>query len=361
MKNKLIFLISGIGVILAFVSAYIYSIEHKALPPAFSPASNPFGKGIYAEGIVESYQTNGKNINIYPEVSGTVRQILVAEGQAVQRGAPLFVIDDTVQRATVEQQKSQAEAALALLNELKAQPRKENLKISIAQVELAKANLKNALDSLDKQQKSYELDPKSVSKDVLDSAINAAKVAQANLDVAVKQYDLTKAGAWIYDIKNQEKQYEALIKAYTASSALLDKYTIKAPDDGVILSVDAAVGGYVSPQGIYDSYTQGFDPSVVMGGPQGKLGLRCYIDEILVHQLPSIPKMHARMFIRGTDINIPLEYVRVQPYVSPKIELSDQRLERVDVRVLPVIFKFDKPKDINLYPGQLVDVYIEAK
>src|SRR5208282_4371619 len=264
MKNKLIFLISGIGVILAFVSAYIYSIEHKALPPAFSPASNPFGKGIYAEGIVESYQTNGKNINIYPEVSGTVRQILVAEGQAVQRGAPLFVIDDTVQRATVEQQKSQAEAALALLNELKAQPRKENLKISIAQVELAKANLKNALDSLDKQQKSYELDPKSVSKDVLDSAINAAKVAQANLDVAVKQYDLTKAGAWIYDIKNQEKQYEALIKAYTASSALLDKYTIKAPDDGVILSVDAAVGGYVSPQGIYDSYTQGFDPSVVM-------------------------------------------------------------------------------------------------
>ncbi len=163
------------------------------------------------------------------------------------------------------------------------------------------------------------------------------------------------------NVELSDDQYEALLKAFNASSALLDKYTVKAPDDGVILSVNAAVGGYMSSQGIYDSYTQGFDPSVVMGGPQDKLGLRCYIDEILVHQMPSIPQIHARMFIRGTNVNIPLEYVRIQPYVSPKIELSDQRLERVDVRVLPVIFKFDKPKDLNLYPGQLVDVYIEAK
>jgi HlyD family secretion protein len=53
-----------------------------------------------------------------------------------------------------------------------------------------------------------------------------------------------------------------------------------------------------------------------------------------------------------------LEFVRVQPYVSPKIELSDQRQERVDVRVLPVIFKIAKTSNANLYPGELVDVYI---
>ena len=64
------------------------------------------------------------------------------------------------------------------------------------------------------------------------------------------------------------------------------------------------------------------------------------------------------MFIRGTNISIPLEFVRIQPYVSPKIELSDERLERVDVRVLPVIFRFPRPKDVPVYPGQLVDVYV---
>jgi HlyD family secretion protein len=53
-----------------------------------------------------------------------------------------------------------------------------------------------------------------------------------------------------------------------------------------------------------------------------------------------------------------MQFVRVQPFVSPKIELADQRQERVDVRVLPVIFTIAKPANINLFPGELVDVYI---
>jgi HlyD family secretion protein len=69
-------------------------------------------------------------------------------------------------------------------------------------------------------------------------------------------------------------------------------------------------------------------------------------------------KIKAQMAIRGSSLRVPLDYVRVQPFVSPKIELSDQRQERVDVRVLPIIFKVEKPKGVNLYPGELVDVYI---
>jgi HlyD family secretion protein len=71
--------------------------------------------------------------------------------------------------------------------------------------------------------------------------------------------------------------------------------------------------------------------------------------------------MNAQMFIRGTDIHVPLTFTRIQPYVSPKIELSDERQERVDLRVLPVIFRFASPKSLNLYPGQLVDVYVSEK
>ncbi len=63
---------------------------------------------------------------------------------------------------------------------------------------------------------------------------------------------------------------------------------------------------------------------------------------------------------RGVDRRIALEFVRLQPYVTPKIELSDQRQERVDLRVLPVLFRFKKPADLAVYPGQLVDVYIDA-
>ncbi len=306
MRNKLIFILAFVGVLIGLVSAYIFGIEKKTQPPAFTPASNPYSKGIYASGIIESYQTSGANINIYPEVPGTVRHINVSEGAIVKKGAPLVQIDDTVQRATVEQQK--------------------------AQVELAEASLKNTRDQFDKLKKSHEMEPLSVSQNDLDNAENAANVARANARVALKQYELAQT--------------------------LLSKYSIKAPADGIILSINTAVGSYISAQGSYDTYAQAFTPVLVMGSSHPYIGVRCYIDEILVHRLPQASLIKATMSIPGTDVKIPLEYVRIQPYVSPKIELSNQRTERVDVRVLPVIFRCPKPKDISLYPGQLVDVYI---
>ena len=353
--------IAAAGIIVGLASAYLSGQEKKPQPPVFDPAPNPYVKGIYSNGVIESYQATGENINLYPEVAGVVTQILVAEGQTVKQGDPLLKMDDSVQRATVEQQRSQSEAALALLEELKAQPRKEVLEVSKAQLEYARANLKTAETQLEKLQNSYDMNPKSVSKDALDNATNAAKVAKANLEVAFRNYNLTKAGAWSYDIQNQERQYIALSNAYQAGSALLAKYIIKAPADGIVLSIKAAVGSYISPQGVYGTYTEGLNPIISMGNPEDELAVRCYVDEILVHRLPDASRMRAQMFIRGTNIRIPLEYVRVQPYVSPKIQLSNQRTERVDVRVLPVLFRFQKPKDIQVYPGQLVDVYIGEK
>jgi HlyD family secretion protein len=361
MRNKIIFVMVIVGVLGALFSAYVYAVPNKPQAPVFTPAADPYAQGIFANGIIESSQSNGENTNIYPEVPGSIVRILVTEGQPVTQGMPLVEIDDSVQRATAEQQRSQAEAAQAMLAELRAQPRKENLEVARAQVELAQASLKTAQDTLDKQQSSYKLDPESVSKDALDNAINAQKVAKANLEVVTRQYELTKAGAWVFDVKNQEKQVEALGKAYAASSALLAKYTIKAPSDGIVMSINATVGTYVSSQGAYDTYTQGFDPIVVMSTSKGVLDVRCYIDEILIPRLPPPDKLKAQMAIRGTTTKIPLEFVRLQPYVSPKIELSNQRQEKVDLRVLPAIFRFQPPPGVQVYPGEMVDVYIGEK
>ena len=320
MRNKFLFALAVVGMLAGLISAYFFGIQHKPQPPAFKPASNPFEKGIYANGIIESYQESGSNINLYPEVAGPVVRIMVSEGQQVKAGTPLFMIDNDVQRATVEQQKAQADSALA-------------------QIKLASASLRNLQDQYDKQQASYDLDPKSVSRDALDTARNSVEVGKANLEVA-------------------QKQYQALLKGYRASKVLLSKYVVYAPSNGKILSINAAVGSYLSPQGTYDTYTGGSDPAMVMGNMHRYVGIRCCVDEILIHRLPEPAKMRARMFIRGTDVNLPLQYVRAQPYVSPKIELSNQRTERVDVRVLPLVFRFEKPDHVALYPGQLVDVYI---
>ena len=357
-RNKIIFTLSILGVLAAVVAAYFFGKERKAQPPVFKPVSNPYDSAIYANGIIESEQSSGENINIFPEVAGPITQVLVREGQQVTAGTPLFSIDDSVQRATTEQLKSQAEAALALLDELKAEPRPETLAIAVSQVGLAESNQKAARDQYDKDRASYDSDPKSISKIVLDTAEDAVHQAAAALDVARRQYDLTKAGAWSYDITNQAKQYAALQQAYLSANALLVKFSVKAPTNGVVLAINAALGSYESSQGAYNPTTELFDPLVVMGGTQDHLEVRCYVDEILISQLPSSWHIRAEMSLRGSYTNkVPLEFVRVQPYVSPKIELSNERQEQVDLRVLPVIFRFEK-KDVPVYPGQLVDVYI---
>jgi HlyD family secretion protein len=359
-RNKIIIGLSIIGIVAGLVAAYYFGLERKAQPPVFKPVSSPYESAIYANGIIESDQPSGSNINIYPEISGPVIQVLVHEGQLVSAGTPLLAIDDSVQKAITAELGLQAEASLALLNELKAQPRKETLAIAEAQVGLAEANLKVARNQYEKRRASFDIDPKSISKDVLDTADDAVTQATAGLDVARKQFELTKAGAWNYDLVSQQKQYDALKQAYQAANALLQKYSVKAQVNGVILALNTTVGSTISPQGAYNAYTQGFDPLLVMSAPQDYLAVRCYIDEILVSRLPSTWHIRAEMSVRGTDIKVPLEFVRVQPYVSPKIELSNQRQEKVDLRVLPVIFRFPK-QDAPVYPGQLVDVYIGQK
>jgi HlyD family secretion protein len=360
LRTTIIFGLAIIGIIAAVVSAYYFGIERKAQPPAFAPVSSPYASAIYANGIIESDQPSGSNINIYPEIAGPITKVFVHEGQSVTAGMPLLAIDDSVQKAVTEQLRLQAESSLALLDELKAQPRPETLAIAAAQVTVAEANLKNARAQYDKRRASFELEPKSLSKDVLDTAEDAANEAAAALDLARRQYDLTKAGTWSYDLAAQEKLYAAQQQAFNAANALLQKYTVKAPVDGVVLALNAAVGSYVSSQGSFNAYTQGLEQLVVMGGPQDYLAVRCYVDEILVTRLPSSWHINAQLSVRGTDIKLPLEFVRVQPYVSPKIELSNQREEKVDLRVLPVIFRFQK-KDAPVYPGQLVDVFIGQK
>ncbi len=360
-KINLLFTIAAIGIFVGFVSAYFYSAKAKPKPP-FSVNSNPYSNGIYASGIIESFQEYGSNINIYPEVAGKVVKITVSEGQRVKRGTPILFIDDTIQKAIVAKDSAQVRASYTLLEELKARPRKEDLDVAIAQLLNAQATLKNARDQLDKIRRAHSLNPHSISKNTLDNAINAELIAKSNLQIAQKQHDLVKAGAWIYDIKNQENQLEAAVQNYNADKELLHKYTITAPADGTIMRIVPAIGSYISQQGVYEPYANNMSPIIIMGATEPYLAVRCYVEEMLVQQLPDTKILNAVLLIRGkSNYSIPLEFVKIQPYTIPNIELSYQKAAKVDIRVLPIVFKFKIPPKIKLYPGQLVDVYIQGK
>jgi len=55
---------------------------------------------------------------------------------------------------------------------------------------------------------------------------------------------------------------------------------------------------------------------------------------------------------------IPLSVARVEPYITPKNSLTGDNTERVDTRVLQIIYRFEPPS-FPVYTGQQVDVFIE--
>ena len=195
MRNKIIFGLAIFGVLAGLVAAYFFGLERKAQPPVFTPVSNPYASAIYANGMIESEQASGENINIFPEVSGPITKVLVTEGQSVLAGTPLLTIDNSIQKATTEQLRLQAGASLKLLQELKAEPRLETLAVASSQVEQAETALKAARDQYEKRSASYTANSKSISKDVVDTSRDTVEQASSALDVARKQYALTKAGA----------------------------------------------------------------------------------------------------------------------------------------------------------------------
>ena len=54
-----------------------------------------------------------------------------------------------------------------------------------------------------------------------------------------------------------------------------------------------------------------------------------------------------------------LNFVRIEPYVVPKKSLTGDTTERVDTRVLQVLYGFPH-EQLDVYVGQQMDVYIEV-
>jgi hypothetical protein len=69
----------------------------------------------------------------------------------------------------------------------------------------------------------------------------------------------------------------------------------------------------------------------------------------------------ATAFVRGNSlINFPLSFVKIEPYIIPKSSFTGETIERVDTRVLQVLYQFDRG-DLPVYTGQILDIFIESQ
>lgn len=295
MKMKLIFPLLAI---IGIFWAFSFVFKSNEKPPTAMPIAEPSHVPFdtYIAGAGLT-EPNSENISVGTDVSGTVTEILVNVGDEVKKEQVLFKLEDKAAKARVEKAK--------------------------AQIAQAQAELKN-------KSEQYSIiksvsDKRAISQDERNQSKNATNAASAALTAARAEL--------------------------RAAQADLDLRTIKAPIDGTIMSKNLRVGEFASAGG------NSPEPMLRIGN-LNPMHIRIDIDENDAWRLDK--GAAAVAFVRGNpEIKTNLDFVRVEPYVRPKKSLTGESAERVDTRVLQVIYSFD-PSGKPIYAGQQMDVYIST-
>jgi len=300
-------ILASLGVWRGVSLAQSQANKPAAPPPLAEPSRSPYKFSIAATGIIEAAR---ENVNVATTKPGLVTKVWPGVGSDVKTGDPLFQIDP---------REATARAAT-----LRAQLAVEEASIAAAQVGLAEAR-----DQL--QRVSSPASAKVITEDELKRRSFAVQSAEALITRNTTQLDAAKA-----QLAQAETELEVL--------------TVRASRDGRILRLNLREGEYANANPP--------EPLMVLGEIES-LQIRADVDE---QNAPAIETGRAATaYIKGDSKNkLPLTFVRIDPFVVPKKSLTGDSTERVDTRVLQVIFNLKKPAGKTLYVGQQVDVYIES-
>jgi HlyD family secretion protein len=312
--------------------------------PNISPPLRPkFQKTIAGAGIVEARL---ENIPVGAAVPGVVWEVYVKVKYKVKKGDPLFKIDDRDLKAELAVRKANLDSAIAQYKRLEAAPQVGDVATAEAAVEEARAKVNDTEASSARTERLYQRQMGTASD--YDKDRYAFAAAKASLSKAIADLNRIKL-TWEAD-KQVAKAAVAMAESQLKSTEIqLDRLVVCALGDGEILQVNVRPGQYAVSL---------FNQALVVIGDSNRLHVRVDVDENDVPMFNPEAKAIARL--RGRPgISFPLTPFKIEPYIIPKKSLTGDNSERVDTRVLQVVYSLPDDRPIPLYIGQQMDVYIE--
>jgi HlyD family secretion protein len=178
-------------------------------------------------------------VEVASQITGTVSEVLVDEGETVRRGQPMVILEKAEFESAVVQAQGlveQAQAKVRQMRELTQPAAQEALK----QAQATLANAKAAYDRADQLVRSGH-----GTQATLDTATRDLDVAQTQVRTAELQVFTTSPGGSQYVVAETElRQAEANLKT---AQARLAYATIVAPRDGTLISRNVERGSVVQP------------------------------------------------------------------------------------------------------------------
>ncbi len=304
------FLLPLIGILAAGGATYSIAKttphRERTDPPSQPPVSE-FHDTIAAVGVIEA---STENIAIGTPLSGIVPKVYVGAGDAVRAGDPLFELDTRQLRAEIEVRRQARAVADSRARVVDA--RLDDLRRQLGFAEQVK-------------------DKRAISSEEISRRRSAVATAEAEQAEALAQVGAA----------------EAQIRA---TAVEIERSTVRSPIDAEVLQVKLRVGEFAAA-------APGTQPLIVLGRSK-PLHVRVDVDEHEGWRVHAGATAVGRL--RGNaDLKTPLVFVRFEPFVVPKRSLTGDSTERVDTRVLQVIYRVERD-DLPLFVGEQLDVFVDA-
>ncbi len=292
--------------------------------------------------IAASGNIEATNVIVSSKVNGEIEKILYDEGQFVNEGDTVMIIDNETIQLQLDQAEAAEEGAQAQLNLLRKGARKED--ISQAEEAVKQAQVNYNLAKKDKERMDNLYQAHSISQNQYDNAKAKFEVTQAQLKSAKENLAKVKNFARPEEIQ----QAEANLNRQAAAAKLLKKSIndsyVQSPITGVIVDKFFEKGETVTQMS-----------SLFKVSDLRMVDLVIYVseEELGKVQLGQEADVSVDAFPAKT-------YTGKVTYISPEAEFTPKNIQTKDERtklVFAVKIRIDNPK-YELKPGMPADASV---
>lgn len=287
-----------------------------------------------------------EEVRIAAQIGGTLREVLVDEGDAVAAGQVIARVEHAEYEARVAAAEAEVHLREAEARRVRNGARDQERREAVAAVQEAEAVHEHSRADFDRL--TQLAGEKVISQQELDRGAQAVRVAQARVEAARQRASLVAADAREEDAARASAEVALARARLTEARATLAKTDVRSLIAGIVVQRHRKVGESVSTQ---------FDSPIVTVADRSSVRVRVDVDEADVARLQVGQPAYVTADAFG-DRRFPGRVIRIGQMLGRKNFRTDEPTEKVDSKILETLVELEDGHELPL--GLRVQAFVQA-